>query len=147
LLLCIYSEVATLARPYSDLGSIGGAALDMASSARGITLSAADQNRILQDMPCVASSPPPKHIARSQTRLDFLSIGSDSWQHTRGISLARSVRDALQPCGPSGKVLNPLGPTPDIIAPDFRSVAKQIVAAESPVGRKAEVTPRRVASL
>ena len=30
-----------------------------------------------------------------------------------------------------GKVLYPLGPKPDIIGPDFRSVAKQIVATES----------------
>jgi 2-haloacid dehalogenase len=29
-----------------------------------------------------------------------------------------------------GKVLYPLGPKPDITAPDFRSVARQIVAAE-----------------
>ena len=29
-----------------------------------------------------------------------------------------------------GKVLYPLGPKPDIIGPDFRSVAQQIVAAE-----------------
>jgi 2-haloacid dehalogenase len=31
-----------------------------------------------------------------------------------------------------GKVLYPLGPQPDIVGPDFRQVAKQIVAAESP---------------
>jgi 2-haloacid dehalogenase len=30
-----------------------------------------------------------------------------------------------------GKVLYPLGPNPDITGPDFRDVAKQIVAAES----------------
>jgi 2-haloacid dehalogenase len=30
-----------------------------------------------------------------------------------------------------GKVLYPLGPTPDIVGPDFRQVAQQIVAAES----------------
>jgi hypothetical protein len=35
----LYSEVATLAGPYSDFASIGGAALDMVASARGITLS------------------------------------------------------------------------------------------------------------
>jgi Dynamin family len=37
----LYSEVATLAGPYSDFASIGGAALDMVASARGITLSSA----------------------------------------------------------------------------------------------------------
>ena len=30
-----------------------------------------------------------------------------------------------------GKVLYPLGPTPDITGPDFRSVAQQIIAAET----------------
>jgi 2-haloacid dehalogenase len=30
-----------------------------------------------------------------------------------------------------GKVLYPLGPTPDIVGPDFKQVAQQIVAAES----------------
>lgn len=30
-----------------------------------------------------------------------------------------------------GKVLYPLGPTPDIVGPDFRNVAQQIVAAEA----------------
>ena len=35
----LYSEVATLAGPYSDFASIGGASLDMVASARGITLS------------------------------------------------------------------------------------------------------------
>jgi 2-haloacid dehalogenase len=44
----LYSEVATLAGPYSDFASIGGAALDMVASARGITLSSADRSRILQ---------------------------------------------------------------------------------------------------
>jgi len=39
----LYSEVATLAGPYSDFASIGGAALDMVAGARGITLSSADR--------------------------------------------------------------------------------------------------------
>jgi len=30
-----------------------------------------------------------------------------------------------------GKVLYPLGPKPDIIGPDFRSVAREIVAVET----------------
>jgi 2-haloacid dehalogenase len=32
-----------------------------------------------------------------------------------------------------GKVLYPLGPKPDVVAPDFRSVAQQIVTAERPL--------------
>ncbi|MEP7310603.1 MAG: hypothetical protein ABJA98_34305 [Acidobacteriota bacterium] len=45
-----YSEVATLAGPYSDFASIGGAALDMTAAARGVTLSPTDRGRILQGM-------------------------------------------------------------------------------------------------
>jgi hypothetical protein len=39
-----------------------------------------------------------------------------------------------------GKVLYPLGPKPDIVGPDFRSAARQIVAAESSAHR-ADRTP------
>jgi 2-haloacid dehalogenase len=46
----LYSEVATLAGPYSDFASIGGASLDMVAGARGITLPSTDRSRILQDM-------------------------------------------------------------------------------------------------
>src|SRR5258705_3683400 len=53
----LYSEVATLAGPYSDFASIGGAALDMVAGARGITLSAADRSRILQGMLTLPAHP------------------------------------------------------------------------------------------
>ena len=53
----LYSEVATLAGPYADFGSIGGAALDMVASARGIMLSAADRTRILQGMLTLPAHP------------------------------------------------------------------------------------------
>jgi 2-haloacid dehalogenase len=46
----LYSEVATLAGPYTDFASIAGAALDMAASARSITLSPDNRTRILQGM-------------------------------------------------------------------------------------------------
>jgi 2-haloacid dehalogenase len=46
----LYSEVATLAGPYAEFGSIAGAALDMTATAQGITLSAASRTRILQGM-------------------------------------------------------------------------------------------------
>jgi len=46
----LYSEVATLAGPYADFGSIAGAALDMTASARGATLSSGHRTRILQGM-------------------------------------------------------------------------------------------------
>src|SRR5262245_61868752 len=46
----LYSEVATLAGPYSDFASIGGAALDMTAAAHGMMLSPEDRRRILQGM-------------------------------------------------------------------------------------------------
>ena len=53
----LYSEVATLAGPYADFSSIGAAVLDMLASARGITLSAADRDRILQGMLTLPAHP------------------------------------------------------------------------------------------
>jgi 2-haloacid dehalogenase len=46
----LYSEVATLAGPYTDFASIAGAALDMTATARGITVSPDHRRRILQGM-------------------------------------------------------------------------------------------------
>jgi len=46
----LYSEVITIAGPYVDFASVGGATLDMMASARGITLSADHRSHILQGM-------------------------------------------------------------------------------------------------
>lgn len=46
----LYSEVITIAGPYVDFGSVGGATIDMMASARGIPLSADQRSRILQGM-------------------------------------------------------------------------------------------------
>ena len=48
--LLLYSEVATLAGPYSEFASIAGASLDMLASARGIVMSGERRTRILQGM-------------------------------------------------------------------------------------------------
>jgi 2-haloacid dehalogenase len=53
----LYSEVATLAGPYVDFASIGGAVLDMAATARGITLSSANRSRIIQGMLTLPAHP------------------------------------------------------------------------------------------
>ena len=53
----LYSEVATLAGPYSDFASIGGAALDMTATARGVTLSPTDRGRILKGMLTLPAHP------------------------------------------------------------------------------------------
>jgi 2-haloacid dehalogenase len=46
----LYSEVATIAGPYVDFASVGGATLDMMAKGRGINLSADQKSGILQGM-------------------------------------------------------------------------------------------------
>ena len=183
----LYSQVATLAGPYSDFASIGGAALDMTAAARGITLSPADRGRILQSMLTLPAHPDVRDGLRvmrdAGLRLVTLtnsapaavqqqlanaglavfferSFSVDSVRRFKPAAEAyRSVADALglpvdrlrlvaahawdvvgalrAGCAAAfverpGKVLYPLGPKPDIVGPDFRYVAQQIVAAESP---------------
>ena len=53
----LYSEVATLAGPYSDFGAIAGAALDMTAAGRGVPLSPDDRDRILTGMRSLPSHP------------------------------------------------------------------------------------------
>jgi 2-haloacid dehalogenase len=53
----LYSNVVTLAGPYADFGTIGGAALDMTASARGVTLSAEARGDILQGMLTLPAHP------------------------------------------------------------------------------------------
>lgn len=45
--LLLYSNVATLAGPYSDFGTIAGAVLSMVAESRGVRLSSEDRDRIL----------------------------------------------------------------------------------------------------
>jgi 2-haloacid dehalogenase len=184
--ILLYSEVATLAGPYSDFASIGGAALDMVASARGITLSSGDRNRILQGMLTLPAHPDVRdglqtmrdaglrlvtltnsapaavqqQLANAGLNTFFeRSFSVDTVRRFKPAAEAyRSVADALglpadrlrlvaahawdvvgalrAGCTAAfvarpGKVLYPLGPQPDITGPDLRSVAKQIVAAES----------------
>jgi 2-haloacid dehalogenase len=49
-LVLLYSEVATLAGPYSEFAAIAGAALDMTASARAVSLSADTKERVLHGM-------------------------------------------------------------------------------------------------
>jgi len=182
----LYSEVATLAGPYTDFGSIGGAALDMVAGARGVTLSSADRSRILQGMLTLPAHPDVRdglqtmrdaglrlvtltNSAPAAVEQQLANAGltpfferSFSVDTVRRFKPApevyRSVADSLgvpverlrlvaahawdvvgalrAGCAAAfvarpGKVLYPLGPKPDIVAPDFRSIATQIVAAES----------------
>jgi 2-haloacid dehalogenase len=182
----LYSEVATLAGPYSDFGRIAGAALDMLASARGTALGEDARAGILHTMrtlpahPDVAdgltllrdaglrvvtltnSSPamveqqlasagiaafferafsvhevrrfkpapePYQHVAAAlgvpigQLRM----VAAHSWDIVGALRAGCAGTFVARP----GKVMYPLGPQPDIVAPDFRSAAGRIVAAET----------------
>lgn len=182
----LYSEVATLAGPYTDFASIAGAALDMTAAARNVSLSPENRTRILQGMlklPAHADVRDGLQIMRDGgLRLVTLTNSAPAavQQQLANAGLAsffersfsvdtvrrfkpapeayRSVAEELKvPMGQlrlvaahawdvvgalragcaaafvarPGKVLYPLGPTPDIVGPDFRQVAQRIVAAES----------------
>ncbi len=183
----LYSEVATLAGPYADFGSIGGAALDMTAGARGVALSPADRSRILQGMLTLPAHPDVRDglqtmrdaglrlvtltnsaPAAVQQQLANAGLASffersfsvDAVRRFKPAAEAyRSVADALgvpidrlrlvaahawdivgalqAGCAAAfvarpGKALYPLGPKPDIVGTDFKTVARQVVIAESP---------------
>jgi 2-haloacid dehalogenase len=182
----LYSEVATLAGPYTDFASIAGAALDMTATARIVTMSPENRTRILQGMlklpahsdvrdglqimrdaglrlvTLTNSAPAAVQQQLANAGLTSLFERSFSVDTVRRFKPApeayRSVAETLKvPIGQlrlvaahawdvvgalragcaaafvarPGKVLYPLGPTPDIVGPDFKQVAQQIVAAES----------------
>jgi 2-haloacid dehalogenase len=182
----LYSEVATLAGPYTDFASIAGAALDMTAAAHHVTMSPENRTRILQGMlklpahsdvrdglqimrdaglrvvTLTNSAPAAVQQQLANAGLTSLFERSFSVDTVRRFKPApeayRSVAEELKvPMGQlrlvaahawdvvgalragcaaafvarPGKVLYPLGPTPDIVGPDFRQVAQQIIAAES----------------
>jgi 2-haloacid dehalogenase len=182
----LYSEVATLAGPYSDFASIGGASLDMVASAHGITLSPVDRSRILRGMLTLPAHPDvrdglqamrdaglrlvtltnsaPAAVQQQLANAGLAALFEQSFsvaavQRFKPAAEAyRSVADSLRlppdrlrlvaahawdvvgalraGCAAAfvarpGKVLYPLGPKPDIVGPDFKTVAQQIVAADS----------------
>jgi 2-haloacid dehalogenase len=53
----LYSEVVSLAGPYSDFGAIGGAALDMTATSRRVSLSSDDRTQILSGMRSLPAHP------------------------------------------------------------------------------------------
>ena len=53
----LYSEVASLAGPYSDFGAIGAAALDMTAASRRVALSSDDRAQILSGMRSLPAHP------------------------------------------------------------------------------------------
>ena len=53
----LYSEVASLAGPYSDFGAIGAAALDMMATSRRVSVSSDDRMQILSGMRSLPAHP------------------------------------------------------------------------------------------
>ena len=188
----LYSEVATLAGPYSNFASIGGASLDMVAGARGIRLSPADRSGNLQQMLTLPAHPDVRdglqtmrdaglrlvtltNSAPAAVQQQLANAGlaplferSFSVDAVRRLKPAaeayRSVADSLglptnglrlvaahawdvvgalrAGCAAAfiarpGKVLYPLGPKPDIVGPDFKTVAQQMLPP-SPRDRRAE---------
>jgi 2-haloacid dehalogenase len=53
----LYSQVATIAGPYSSFASIGAAALDMTASVHGVTMTTSARDRVLQGMLTLPAHP------------------------------------------------------------------------------------------
>ncbi|MQA29195.1 MAG: haloacid dehalogenase type II [Luteitalea sp.] len=183
----LYSEVVTLAGPYADFTAIGGAALDMIATSRGVALSAGDRTNIVAGMRALPAHPDVRdgltRLKEAGFRLVTLTnsapaameqqIGhaglSDCFERTFSVDAVRRFKPAPEPyrfaatqlgvgtgslrmvaahawdvlgamqagCAAAfvarpGKAVYPLGPAPDIIAPDLRAIAEQIVATDDP---------------
>jgi 2-haloacid dehalogenase len=182
----LYSEVASLAGPYSDFGAIGGAALDMTAASRGVSLSAADRNLILTGMRSLPAHPDVRDGLRRLKDAGFRTVTLtnsapaavqqqlssagliDLFERVFSVDAVRRFKPAPEPyrfvakelgvstgalrmvaahawdvvgairagCAAAfvarpGKVLYPLAPMPDIVGPDLRAVADQIIARDS----------------
>jgi 2-haloacid dehalogenase len=183
----LYSEVASLAGPYSDFGAIGGAALDMTAASRGVSLSADDRTAILSGM---RSLPPHPDIQEGLTRLrqagfrmvtltnsapavveqqvknaglteffersfsvdavrrfkpapdpyrhvakelrveasELRMVAAHAWDVVGALQAGWAAAFVARP----GKVLYPLAPRPDIVEAEMGSVARRIVAMDTP---------------
>jgi 2-haloacid dehalogenase len=181
----LYSEVVTLAGPYSSFAQIGGAALDMTAGARGVSLTPTGRERIVKGMLTLPPHPdvreglemmrdaglrlvtltnnPPDTVQRQLAHADLAELFEQSFSvesvqrfkpapeayrfvagalrmttadlrlvaaHAWDIVGALRAGCAAAFVARAGKVLFPLGPQPDIVGPDFRAVARQIVNAE-----------------
>jgi 2-haloacid dehalogenase len=182
----LYSNVATVAGPYSDFGAIAGAALDMVAEARQIRLPPDDRQSILSGMRTLPAHPDVRPalqqlreagfrlvtltnsapaVAAQQMKaagLDDLferSFSVDSVQRFKPapepyLDVARQLQVAPRDlrmvaahawdivgalragCAAAfvarpGKVLYPLGPQPDIVAPDMATAARLIASIDA----------------
>jgi 2-haloacid dehalogenase len=187
----LYSEVVTIAGPYASFARIGAAALEMTAHARGIRLTTAGRDRILQGMLTLPPHPdvraglqamrdaglrlvtltnnPPASVEQQLANASLSSFFERSFSvetvqcFKPAADAYRSVAEALgvpidglrlvaahawdvlgalrAGCAAAfvarpGKVLFPLGPQPDIVGPNFNSVASQILDTETTVSAR-----------
>lgn len=181
----LYSNVASLAGPYSDFGAIGGAALDMVASSRGVTLTTEDRNSILGGMRALPAYPDVRggleRLRQAGFRLVTLTNSApaaveqqltnarlnDLFERSFSVDTVKRFKPAPEPyhhvarelgvttgalrmvaahawdvvgalqagCAAAfiarpGKVLYPLAPKPDVVAPDLLAAADRIIAAD-----------------
>src|SRR5262249_26240125 len=96
----LYSEVATLAGPYTEFSAIGGAALDMTAAGHGVALSTEDRQRILQGM---LSLPPHPDVRDGSLRAIVLRRRSSPLQAGRGSLPFRRGRAQRTDCQPEAR--------------------------------------------
>jgi len=70
----LYSEVASLAGPYADFGAIGGAALDMIATSRGLSLLPDDRTRMLAGMRTLPAHPDVRDGLRRLKEAGFRTV-------------------------------------------------------------------------
>jgi 2-haloacid dehalogenase len=183
----LYSQVATIAGPYVDFGTIARAALTMTGAAHGVSLAPADQDGILRGL---VSLPPHADVrdglqqlraagfrlvtltnsapAAVEQQLKNAGIGN-YFERSFSVDAVRKFKPAAEvyrlvatelQVAPSqlrlvaahawdvlgamragctaafvarpGKALFPLADQPDIVGPDLRNVADQIVKRDTP---------------
>ena len=183
----LYSQVATIAGPYVDFGTIARAALDMTAVARGVTLAPTDRDGILRGLVSLPAHPDVpdglQKLRASGFRLVTLTNSAPAaveqqlknagigeyFERTFSVDAVRKFKPAAEvyrlvatelQVAPSqlrlvaahawdvlgamragcaaafvarpGKALFPLADKPDIVGPDVRNVADQIVKRDMP---------------
>ncbi len=182
----LYSNVATVAGPYSDFGAIGGAALDMVAASRKVALGNDDRDRILSGMRSLPAHPDVRPALEGLRARGFRLVTltnnapatveqqlknaglSDLFERSFSVDAVKRFKPAPEPyqyvarqlgvapnnlrmiaahawdilgalragCAAAfvarpGKALYPLGPQPDIAAPDLQGVADRIVVVDA----------------
>ena len=178
----LYSNVVTLAGPYADFGTVGGAVLDMVASARGLTLTADDRQQILGSVRTLPAHrdvrPALERLRQAGFRLVTLTNSApaaveaqmrnagltDLFERSFSVDAVKRFKPAPEPyqhvarelgvatnqlrmiaahawdvlgalragCAAAfiarpGTALFPLGPQPDIVAPDMTIAADHII--------------------